>query len=612
MEPEVQIHRRRDKKKNIVLIIFIAFIALMVVSASVFTYLTLQNESVYKGVYVGGLNASGLSKQQLQTQLTAKYDTPDNGTGITLKASDTDIPITFAELDLSFDIDSAVNNAYAVGRTGNVFNRMYDIAIACLNGENISVIQNFDEKKIDTFVNQFSDQVFKSVIEASLLLSDDQVVIRTGKHGEHIDKAETVKLVTDMIKSGQGGIVAPEVIVTNPNELNADDIYDQITSKPSDASYAVENNKLVLTPHSVGRDIDKVKLEEILKDLGQTEEKEHVLPVSIVMPSITSDMATSMIFKDELASAVTSFGTGTVNGQNRKFNMQLAVKTINQLILMPGDEFSFNKVVGPRDVEHGYKTAHVYIRGRIEDGIGGGICQVSTTMYNAVLTADLEVAERKNHSFTVGYVPLGQDATAFYGGTDFRFINSTKWPIKLLSNVSGNKIHFSIMGTNENPGKTVIISNKILSKTPHTVQTTEDPTLPIGTEKQTQEGLDGYVVETYKTIKVDGKVISQKKLHTSKYNPCTQMLIVGTKPVEGATPPVTPPADPEQPVNPEQPGNPEQQVDPEQPGNPEQPDSPEQPGNPDQPDNPEQPGNPEQPVDDNATDSDILDEGEPS
>lgn len=574
MEPEIQIRRRTDKKKSIVLIIIIAFIALMVVSASVFAYLTLQNESVYKGVYVGGLDASGLSKQQLQAQLNVKYDTPDNGTGITLKASDTEMPITFAELDLIYDIDSAIKNAYAVGRTGNIFNRMYDIAVACINGKSISVIQNFNEERINAFVNQFSVQVFKSVKEASLLLSDDKVVIRSGRHGEHFDKAETVKLITDLIKNGKGGIVTPEVIVTKPNGLNADDIYDQITSKPIDASYAVENNKLVLTPHSVGRDIDKGKLEEILKDLGQTEEKEHVLPVSIVMPSITSDTAASMIFKDELASTVTSFGTGTVNGQNRKFNMQLAVKTINQLILLPGEEFSFNKVVGPRDVEHGYKTAHVYIRGRIEDGIGGGICQVSTTMYSAVLAADLEVTERKNHSFTVGYVPLGQDATAFYGGTDFRFVNSTKWPIKLLSNVNGNKIHFSIMGTNENPGKTVIISNKILSKTPHTVQTTEDPTLPIGTEKQTQEGLDGYVVETYKTIKADGKVISQKKLHTSKYNPCTQMLIVGTKPVEGVTPPITPPVTP--PVDQEQPvenstvdaeildeGEPSQETDPE-------------------------------------------------
>lgn len=544
MEPEVQIRRKRNKKNSVALIISLSFIALMIISASVFAYLTLQNDTVYKGVSAGGVDASGLSMQQLQSALDAKYHVSDDGTGITLKASDAERSLTFNELDLMYDIDSAVKNAYAVGRTGNIFERLYDIAVAGINGVDVSVTQAFDEEKMNAFINQFSVQLLKSVKEGSLLVSDEQVVLRSGRHGEHIDKAETAKLVTSLIKSGKSGVVTPEVIVTNPSGLNVDEIYNQIISEPADASYKVENNALVLLPHTTGRSIEKGRLEEIVKELSQAEEKEYILPVSIVMPAVTSDMASSMLFKDELASAVTSFATGTVNGQNRKFNMQLAVKNIDQLILLPGEEFSFNRVVGPRDVAHGYKTAHVYIRGRIEDGIGGGICQVSTTIYNAVLTADLEVAERKNHSFTVGYVPLGQDATAFYGGTDFRFINSTKWPIKLLSKVSGNKISFTIMGTNDNPGKTVIISNKVLSKTPFTVKTTEDPTLPVGTTKEIQEGLDGYVVETFKTIKVDGKMISQKKLHTSKYNPCTQMLVVGTKPVDGVTPPVVP----EQPV----------------------------------------------------------------
>jgi hypothetical protein len=113
--------------------------------------------------------------------------------------------------------------------------------------------------------------------------------------------------------------------------------------------------------------------------------------------------------------------------------------------------------------------------------------------------------------------------------------------------VKGNSIYFSILGTNENPKKSVIISNKILSETPFTVQTTVDPTLPPGTTKELQEGLNGYVVETFKTIKEDGKVISQTKLHTSRYNPCTQILLVGPAPVEENTVPGpdnnTPPAD---------------------------------------------------------------------
>lgn len=537
METEVKIRRSRSKKNNTALIIILVFIALMALSASAFAYMTLRYDRVYKGVYAGSFDVSGLSRQELQDELKAMYNVPDDGTGITLKASNIEMSLSFTEINLEYDIDPTVKEAYSVGRKGNIFARLYEILAAGIKGIHVPVNQTYDEEKVNAFVNQFSDKLFKSVNESSLLITDEQVILRSGRHGEHIDKSETLELVKNLIKSGKSGIVSPEVIITHPTPINADEIYKQIISEPADACYKKEGNDLVLTPHSVGREIDKEKLKEIVKELDGKEEKEYLLPVSIVIPSITSDVSASMLFRDELGSSTTSFGTGTVNGQNRKFNMQLAIKNIDQLILMPGEEFSFNNVVGPRNAELGYKPAHVYIRGRIEDGIGGGICQVSTTLYNAVLKADLEVTERRNHSFTVAYVPLGQDATAFYGGTDFRFINSTKWPIKLLSNVTGNKIHFSIMGTNENPGKTVIISNRILSKTPFTVQTKEDPTLPVGTTKELQEGLDGYVVETYKTIKVDGKLVSEKKLHTSRYNPCTQILLVGTKPVDGVTPP---------------------------------------------------------------------------
>jgi len=147
------------------------------------------------------------------------------------------------------------------------------------------------------------------------------------------------------------------------------------------------------------------------------------------------------------------------------------------------------------------------------------------------------VAERKSHSFTVGYVPFGQDATAYYGGTDFRFVNSTRWPMKLYAAVNGNKISFAIRGTNDDPDKTVIISTKILKETPHEVRRIPDPTMPVGKTREKQEGLNGYVVDTFKTVKIKDKVVSQTKLHTSRYNPCPQEILVGTKPVPGTTPP---------------------------------------------------------------------------
>jgi hypothetical protein len=196
---------------------------------------------------------------------------------------------------------------------------------------------------------------------------------------------------------------------------------------------------------------------------------------------------------------------------------------INGKILLPGEVFSFNDTVGPRSEDGGYKTAHTYVAGKVIDGIGGGICQVSSTLYNAVLNADLEVVERRNHMFTVGYVPYGQDATVSYGTTDFRFKNSTSWPIKLNATVTKNNyIIFTFLGTNENPDKKVIMTQKIIKNIPFEIKYIDDPTLPAGKTIVKQEGKQGLIVETYKTIKDGTKVISQTKIHTSKYSPLTE------------------------------------------------------------------------------------------
>ncbi len=533
MEPEAKVSRVKNKR-NILLTIIIIFIVLMLFSASAFAALTLQNDKVYKGVHIGSLDVSGMDRNEMSQLLDEMYNDAVAQMSVSLKSPDAEFTEAFTEFGVRYDTEAALEKAYAVGHSGNIFRRLYDIATAAIRGVTVNVDQTFDESKIESFVHRFSVQVFKGVKEGALLVTDDEVILRSGRHGKHIDKAETINLVKNVIRSNKSATITPEIIITEPTKIfDVDELYDQIISEYTDASYKFEGKELVLTPHSVGRDVDKKKLAAIISELEQTEDTERLLPVHTVQPSITSEMAESMLFKDELGTAKTSFGTGTQNGRNRKHNMEISVVKIDNLILLPGEEFSFNKVVGPRDAAHGYKTAHIYINGRIEDGIGGGICQVSTTMYNAVLKADLEVTERKNHSFTVGYVPLGQDATAYYGGTDFRFLNSTNWPIKLLSYVKGNSIYFSIIGTNENPDKTVIISNKILSQTPFTTQTTEDPTLPPGTTKELQEGLNGYVVDTYKIIQENGKVISQTKLHTSRYRPCTQILLVGPAPGGG-------------------------------------------------------------------------------
>lgn len=554
MEPEVQGRRTKSKRKNIVLIIIASFILLMLSTTTAFAYMTLQNDKVYKGVCIGRQDVSGMSRQELKQVLDTKYQAAVDSLDIMLKTEKSELKASYPELGVHYDTEAAAQKAYTIGRYGNIFDRLHDIAQAGIKGIVLDMPLSFDESKLDNFVNHFYDITLVNVKEGALLITDSNVTVRSGSHGENIDKLKTAKLVKALIEDHKGGIIEPEVIVTPPTKFNVDELYKQISSDPVDASYQVDNSTLTLIPHIFGRQIDKSRLSDIMSELDQTENTERTLPVTFTKPNITSDVATSLLFKDELAATSTRFSTATENGRNRGYNMGIAVAKINNMILAPGQEFSFNEIVGPRDLDHGFKLAHVYSAGKIIDGVGGGICQVSSTMYNAVLTADLKVAERRNHSFTVGYVPLGQDATAYYGGADFRFINSGKWPMKLLATITGNKISFSIRGTNETPGKTVLISDKILKETPFEVKYTDDPTLPVGTTKEMQEGMKGFVVETYKTIKIDGKVISQTKLHTSTYKAYAQIMLRGTKPLDTvnsttpSTPAVTAPANSTTPV----------------------------------------------------------------
>ena len=540
MGTEVLVNSTKNKKRNTIFVLLSVFISLMLFAAITFTYLTLQSDRVYKGVHIGDIDASGMSPRELSEAIDSKYLPETDKLEITLRTDKLERRTTYTQLNIRYDSAAAAQEAYDAGRSGNIFKRLLAIAQAGIKGIYLDVPLSIDENKVDSFINDFYSDTLVTVKEGSLLVTDSNVTIRSGVHGENIDKDKTRKLVESLIEKRKGGVVEPEVIITPPSRFNTDELYDQISSEAENAHYTMENSSLTLVPHKAGRQVDKAELEKIISELENTENTEKVIPITVKTPEITSEKAETLLFRDKLASASSSFGTGTENGKNRKHNMGLAAAKINNMILMPGAEFSFNDVVGPRDIAHGYKMAHVFSAGKIIDGVGGGICQVSSTLYNAVLKADLKVTERRNHSFVVGYVPLGQDATAYYGGVDFKFVNSTNWPMKFTAAVTGNKISVSIQGTNETPGKSVIISNKILKETPYTIKYTDDPTLPVGTTKELQEGLNGYVVETYKTIKVDGKVVSQTKLHTSTYKAYAQEVLKGTKPADGAAVPENP------------------------------------------------------------------------
>jgi vancomycin resistance protein YoaR len=225
-----------------------------------------------------------------------------------------------------------------------------------------------------------------------------------------------------------------------------------------------------------------------------------------------------------LATFSTSLGSSS---SNRVQNVRLACRAIDGLVLLPGDVFSYNNVVGPRVPRAGYREAPVIVRGKLQPGIGGGICQVSSTLYNAVLLADLEIVRRQHHSFPVSYLPAGRDATVSYGSIDFRFRNSLPHPIALDAKVVGRRVVFQVHGHRDDRKEVRIVqSNQSSVKAGATTVT--DPRLPRGRRVVDSAAKPGRRVTVARIVSQDGKVIRRDVVSRDYYRPFPTVIRVGT------------------------------------------------------------------------------------
>jgi vancomycin resistance protein YoaR len=204
--------------------------------------------------------------------------------------------------------------------------------------------------------------------------------------------------------------------------------------------------------------------------------------------------------------------------------LTIAIQKINGTVLTPGEEFSYNKTLGERTVAAGYKEAKIYSAGQVVDGLGGGICQISSTLYNAVLLANLEVTERRNHQFVTSYVPAGRDATVVYGSQDFKFKNSRKYPIKIQASISSGIAKISIYGLQEEKEYDISFQTNTLSTIPYTTEYIDDSSLSAGEEVVKQKGTNGLITETYKIVKLNGVVVSKTFLSKDTYNAMDRII----------------------------------------------------------------------------------------
>lgn len=302
--------------------------------------------------------------------------------------------------------------------------------------------------------------------------------------------------------------------------------WDKKAKNGSISSYDKETGKFVFSGAETGRAVDQEKLkQELLTALSEKNwEAQLTAPIAEVAPEFDEASA-----KEKYKTLVT-FTTNTTANSKRNTNVKLSAQAINGYVLQPGEEFSFNKVVGRRTEEKGYQAAAAYNNGLVVEEIGGGVCQTSTTLYNAVLRAGLKTTVRRSHTFEPSYITPGQDATVSYGGPDYAFVNNSSAAVGILAHYADRKLTISIYGVPVlEPGITYDLQSTKLKDidVPEPIYE-EDQTLQLDEEKLKKEGSKGSYWETRLIIKKEGEVISREVDHNTTYKGHNPVILRNT------------------------------------------------------------------------------------
>lgn len=300
-----------------------------------------------------------------------------------------------------------------------------------------------------------------------------------------------------------------------------------------DSTVSRKNGKFVITEEEEGRVMDHEKTEANAVAVLDTRMSGRAeIAAEVEEPSITAE--DNGYVTDLIGSYQTTY---TMSDKNRNTNLEVGCNYINGTVLAPGEVFSANVELGPQTYAGGYKDAAVYNNGKVESGVAGGVCQVTTTLYNAVIMAELEIVERHPHSMTVGYVPLGRDAAVAGTYKDLKFKNNTEYPVLIEAYASAGKLVMNIYGHEVHDSSRRVEYETVYEATvpkPEEI-VTEDPERPEGEREVTAYGKTGAKVSVYKVVYENGKQISREWFSSSSYRATADEVTVGTKKVEETT-----------------------------------------------------------------------------
>lgn len=530
---------RKNKKAVLVgtcalaLVLIMGFIAVLLLSTVADPY----NGKILNNVVVAGVNVGGLTKSEAVKMVTQTVGDTYSEKSMTVRLGGTTLNLDPADTKAKLNVKAAVNAAYDYGRTGTKEEKQEAYSASFTGNHTIGLLPylNLNEDYIRGELENYSQSVGSVLTQTAYAMEgtvpdltadtfDPQtsqkltLVITMGTPGVDFQVEDLLSRILDAYSRGSFQVTWEN---TDPNAEPAEPDWEQVRGElckePVNATMDMQTYQVI--PGSYGYDFDPVKAQQLV---DQAQYGQIIrLEMEYVAPEILGE---DMFFRDVLATCKTPHSKNA----NRTTNLQLACKALDGLILNPGETFSYNDTLGERTSAKGYKLAPSYSGDELVDSIGGGICQVSSTLYCATLMADLETVQRSSHGLAVSYIDYGMDATVSWGGPDLKFRNSTNYPIQLNARVSDGYVIIEILGTDEKDYYIEMSYTITATYSPETEYVDYQPDNEEGYKDGDviQKGSKGYAVKTYKNkySKENGALLTKEYVTSSQYKAVSKLV----------------------------------------------------------------------------------------
>ena len=550
--------KKKSHVKTVVIIVLIFVIGFAALFISLGFYVD-SLDTVFPNVWADGINVSELTLEEAKQALIDEgYERNAEGISATLIFPDESMfTVTGGEAGLSLNAGEAAATAFAFGRQGSFFENEITYIRSLFNRTDLHDLSTpvFDDSIVRELTAEYTHQFNTTLLDSNLEITETGITILIGTGLHPAEETEVFNLAINTLMRAVE--VHENLTVRYVPETNDDDfidlqlLYDHIHIDPVSSTFDLEtwieteDKSASATVSSSGRTFDLDEANEMLRTAAQGQTI-HI-PIYVLEPEYTQEQIAGMILRDVLAESTTRDRSGN---SNRISNIRTAASKVNGTIINPGETFSFNEVVGPRRRDTGFLEANVIIGGVFQPGIGGGICQASSTLHDAVLHTHLQVIERHNHSLRIYYMPedadgnqnYANDATVAWGNQDYRFRNNTDFPIRIDSSMEGREVTFRIIGTKLDDNK-IVIETVTLAETSFSTQERETDEMLIGERRvlEGSNGQNGFRAEVFQRLySPDGELISRTSVGISRYGVQNRIILVGT----AEPPPYVPPEQP--------------------------------------------------------------------